>query len=122
MELEQIKDYVKNRKICIKLPNHKRSKILDINKGVREGCELSPTLFNIYRNQLIREWKFTTTTGFKICNNKILKTMIYTDDQMILAKTEDELQITANTLNKIPRKCNMEISTAKRTYKECNLS
>ena len=35
--------------------------------------------------------------------------MLYADDQMILAKTEDELQIAANTLNKIAQKYNMKI-------------
>ena len=83
--------------------------MLNINKAVKQGCGLSPTLFNLYINQLIREWKSTIITGFKICNNKILKTMLYADDQMILAKTEDELQIAANTLNKIAQKYNMKI-------------
>lgn len=103
----------KNTKICTKLPNHKLSKILNINKGVRQGCGLSPTLFNTYRNQLVQDWKSTTTTGFKICNNKILTTMLYADNKMIIAKTEDELQIAANTLNKTARKYKMKISTTK---------
>jgi hypothetical protein len=96
----------KNANIYIKLPNHKLSKTLNINKGTGHDCGLSPTLFNLYIRvyQLIREWKSTTATGFKICNNKILKTTLYADDQIILAKTEDELQIATNTLNKAARK------------------
>jgi hypothetical protein len=43
----------KNTKICIKLRNHKLSKILNINNGVRQSCGLSPTLFNLYVDQLI---------------------------------------------------------------------
>lgn len=43
------------KKILIKLPNHQLSKILNINKGVRQSCDVSPALFNLYINQLIRE-------------------------------------------------------------------
>ena len=96
-----IQSLYKNTKICVKLPNHKLCKILNINKGVRQGCGLSPTPFNLYINQLIRECKSTNTTEFKIYNNRILKTMLYADDQIILAKPEDELQIAANTLTKL---------------------
>ena len=39
--------------------------------------------------------------------------MLYADDQMIFAKTADELQIATNTLNKIARKYNKKISTTK---------
>jgi sorting nexin-29 len=107
-----IQSLYKNIKICIKLLNHKMSKILNLNKGVRQGCGLSPTLFNLSITQLTREWKSITTTGFKICNNKTLKTMLYADDQIILAKT-DKLQIAANTLNEIARKYSMKTSTTK---------
>jgi hypothetical protein len=49
----------------------------------------------------------------KICNHKILKTKLYADDQVILAKTEGEMQIAANTLHKTARKYNMTVSNTK---------
>jgi hypothetical protein len=55
----------KNTKICIKLPNHKLSQILNISKGVKQGCGLTPTLFNMYINRLTQEWKSTTAIGLK---------------------------------------------------------
>jgi hypothetical protein len=39
--------------------------------------------------------------------------MLFADDQIMVAKTEDELQTAANTLNKIARKCNLKISITK---------
>jgi beta-xylosidase len=48
-----------------------------------------------------------------MCKNKILKTVLYADDKMILAKTEDDLQIALNTLNEVAQKYNLKISTTK---------
>jgi len=45
--LEAIVDIYTQNKILIKF-NNKLSKPVEINKGVRQGCPLSRTLFNIY--------------------------------------------------------------------------
>jgi hypothetical protein len=42
-------------KIPVKF-NSKSSKLAEINKGVRQGCPLPPTLFNINSEDIITKW------------------------------------------------------------------
>jgi hypothetical protein len=47
-------------------------------------------------------------------NNKIkIQTILYANDQILITKSEDELQIALNELNKIGKKCDMKTSTSK---------
>ena len=84
-----------------------------INKGVREGCGLSPVLFNIYINKIIQEFKLVIKKGIQLNNRKILNTILYANDQILMATSEDELQTMAYQLNLIVRKYKMTISSTK---------
>jgi len=82
-----------------------------INKGVRQGCGLSPVLFNIYINNIIEEFKIVTKKGIQLNNRKLVNTVLYADDQILIATSEDELQTTSYHLNLIARKYKMISST-----------
>jgi hypothetical protein len=54
----------------------------------------------MYIYKIIQEWKTTIKDGIQLTNNKKLNTRLYADDQVLIAKSEDELQTAANHLNK----------------------
>jgi hypothetical protein len=60
-----------------------------INKGVRQGCGLSPVLFNVDISNILQEFKVVINKGIHLTNRKIINTMLYADDQMLLATSED---------------------------------
>ena len=67
------------------------------NQGVKQGCSLSPTSFNIYIDTAIQKWQSTLTEHFKR-QDIILYTLLFADDQVIFSSSEDDLQMAAHKL------------------------
>ena len=71
----------------------------------------SPVLFTIYINKIIQEIKTVIKKGIKLNNRKLANTILYADDQILMATSEDDLQTMAHHLNLIARKYKMTISS-----------
>ena len=79
--LNTIKCIYRNTKIRIKF-NGGVSEPIQLNKRVREGCGLSPVLFNIYIDKIIQEFKKVIKKGIQLNNRKLVNTILYADDQI----------------------------------------
>ena len=63
-----------------------------IGKGVRQGCILSPCLFNFYAEYIMRNTGLEETqAGIKIARRNITN-LIYADDTTLMAESEEELK------------------------------
>ena len=63
-----------------------------IGKGVHQGCILSPCLFNLYAEYIIRNAGLDETqAGIKIAGRNI-NNLRYADDTTLMAKSEEELK------------------------------
>jgi len=110
--LNTIKCIYRNMKVRIKF-NDGISEPIYINKGVRQGCGLSPVLFNLYINKIVQEFKIVIKKGIQLNNRKLVNTILYAGDQILMAKSEDELQTMAYHLNLIAGKYKLTISSTK---------
>ena len=60
-----------------------------IGKGVRQGCILSPRLFNLYAEYIIRNAKLDKAqAGIKIAGRNI-NNLRYADDTMLMTESEE---------------------------------
>ena len=67
----------------------------DIRRGVRQGCVLSPGLFNIYSEIIMRD--LTDLQGLKI-GGQNLNNVKHADDTVLGADSEEKLKIMIETL------------------------
>ena len=63
-----------------------------IGKGVCQGCILSPCLFNLYAEYIMRNAGLAgAQAGIKIAGRNI-NNLRYADDTILMAESEDELK------------------------------
>jgi hypothetical protein len=81
---------------CVRV-NSFKTEWFDVKCGLRQGCILSPLLFNLFINDLTLFIK-SFDLGINIGNEKLCF-MLYADDIVILADNAQNLQILLNALN-----------------------
>ena len=70
---------------------HETTDWFQIGKGVHQGCILSPYLFNLYAECIMRNAGLDETqAGIKIAGRNI-NNLRYTDDTTLMAENEEEL-------------------------------
>ena len=80
--LNTIKNIYRNTKVRIEC-NEYLSEPIFINKRVRQGCGLSPVLFNTYINKIVQKFKTMIMKGIQLNKRKYINTMLYADDQIL---------------------------------------
>ena len=84
----------------------------DIGQGVRQGCILSPSLFNIYTEAMMREalegFEGTVKMGGRPITN-----LRYADDVALLAGSREELQQLVDQVNTASKRVGLELNVKK---------
>ena len=72
---------------------------LSYSRGVRQGCILSPLLFNLYLNNLPHLFENTLPDPFVLPNGIKINSLLYADDLVILSRSKIGLQNCLNALS-----------------------
>lgn len=86
-----------------------------ILKDVRQGCIISPLLFNIYIEQIIKESIAQNHHGVKI-NNRIVNNLKYADDLVLSSSSLAGLKDLLQKLSDTSIRYNMKINVKKSKY------
>ena len=74
-------------------------KFFPCNRGVKQGCPLSPILFNIYINDLAFNLDDSNPSPLKLPNGTDISCLMYADDVILIASTPVGLQNLLDTVN-----------------------
>src|SRR5919106_4121377 len=83
-----------------------------IGRGVRQGCLLSPLLFSIYAESMMKEAMEGSEDGIKV-GGQLITDIRFADDQGMVDSTEEGLQRTMDRLNKTAKEYGMKINVKK---------
>ena len=110
--LNLLKNIYKHSNCAVKL-NNKLTQFFNYERGVIQGNPLSPTLFNIYVNDLITKIEETNNDPVTLDGIKPISTLMYADDLIIMSTSKTGLQNSLNALYSYTINWNLEINYKK---------
>ena len=108
-DLRLIRNLYWNQSAEIKIGNEKSKKV-EVQRGVRQGCVLSPDLFSLYSEKIMEEIK--DIEGIMIGGENI-NNLRYADDTVLIATTKENLQKLVDKLNEACNRKGMRININK---------
>ena len=103
--------YLKSQ--CAIKYGNQRSKFFEFNRGVRQGCILSPLLFNLYLNEFPHLLESHDTDPVKLPNGEALNCLFYADDLVLISTSAAGLQKQINILQQYCEKWLLTINLKK---------
>ena len=83
-----------------------------IKSGVKQGCVMSPKLFNLYMDACVREVLREDMGGVMVGGRKV-SILLYADDAVLLAESEQELQLLVDRFCMVCSKRKLKINENK---------
>jgi len=118
-DLRIIHSLYKNQTACIKKGEITAN--AQIKKGVRQGCTLSPSLFNCYIEKVINTLKAKLTRlniGTKI-GGEFFQMIRFSDEIVVIAESEKGIQHAVEEINEVLKTSEMKINSTKMKILVC---
>ena len=105
-----------SRSLCAVKVMNSRTEFFSCKRRVRQGCPLSPILFNIYLNDLLTEVDKDKTHSVQLGDKQYITCLAYADDILILSKSAIGLQRSLDILDRFCNTWNMKVNIEKTKF------
>ena len=109
-DIRLIKNLYWNQSAAIRYQNE-LGNFTQIKRGVRQGCVLSPDLFNLYSENIMRHLE---DVGGLVIGGYTLNNLRYADDIVLIAQSKEKLQEMLNIIDKYSEENGLSINLKKR--------
>ena len=103
-----------NQLASVKVDEHD-TEYINIQRGVRQGCILSPMLFNVYSEEIFREALHEVNAGI-LLNGEYINNIRYSDDTVICADSIEGLQELMNNVVDASKNYGLTLNPKKTKY------
>ena len=93
---------------CVKVGQSK-SEVFHVHKGARQGCTLSPWLFNVFIDEVAREAKQDFTSGVKLSTGE-LEVLLFEDDMVVLADSAERLESNLKAMSEVLSRWELKVN------------
>ncbi len=113
---EGVKSFYENASDSVRV-NGELSESFNVEVGVRQGCVMSPWLFNIYIDGCIREmkvgvWDLGARMNMRGVEQPVVVSL-YADDTVLLAESEGMLQRIVDEFDRVCKRRKLKVNTGK---------
>jgi len=98
------------QKAAIKVPDG-LTNWTEVNRGVRQGCVMSPDFFNLYNENILR--RLEDVKEGVLVNGMVINNIRYADDTALIANSEEGLQKLVNIVTEASLEEGLEINCKK---------
>ena len=120
--LQAVKSFYAGSKACVRVGGE-TSDWFEIEVGVKQGCVMSPWLFNVFMDGVLRELKgLLGGEGAELMwEDRILKVsaLLFADDTALFGTSEEELQRVVNAFGEVCKKRKLKVNARKSKVLVC---
>ena len=83
--------------------------MFDVQKGVRQGCTLSPWLFNVFVDEVVKEAMRGFVSGVKLSTRDV-EVLMFADDMVLMAESAEGLQKNLGVMSEALRRWELKVN------------
>ena len=122
--LRGIQSFYVGSRACVRVGKD-LSEGFEVNVGLRQGCVMSPWLFNVYMDGVVREVKMRTLgrglemKGMNGCEWEVSQ-LLFADDTALVASTEERLQRLVDEFGVVCERRKLKVNVGKSKVMVCS--
>lgn len=122
--LHAVKSMYEGGRACVRVGSEV-SEWFDVKVGVRQGCVMSPWLFNVYMDGVVREvYARTRGVGVNLLNEAgerwVLSMLLFADDTVLVADSEEKLQCLVTEFGRVCKRRKLKVNVGKSKVLRCS--